>query len=484
MTPNTAIGHILRPTSALQIGAAIAVGIALGLIAAAVNTTFALAGLAGLLILSSAFIVPELVVLMVLALASGLIPSRFNPSLDLIIGHLQVSDLLVLWLLFVVFLRVFTDKSIHFTRTPIDLPVLLFCGAVLVGLGTAVYRFGINFSTATWEARWLMYYLIFFAVTNLIRTRAQQTRLLQGVLAIALLLALTMILQSSLTASWLPEVSGTWQVGGLVRVSNRGFPVVYVAFLALISLMSVRGTASRSFWKWSQVLLLGTALFVAITRNVFVSITAGCLLLVAILSKTGRSRLFQSVLGLSLLGIGLGSLLMLAGWESKVIEYSAVFYDRILRMFSPEILAPSENLVPRFVEIRYAWSEILKNPILGIGLYSPYRPPFYPGEPSYMQTYIHVAVLSLWLKTGIFGLVSFLWFSTIFLRCGFRRWRRVQDDFLRPAVLGLTVAYAGLMLSNLVAPSMVQPEILPVFGIVLGLQQSIILNSDAEKVHD
>ena len=467
--------------SARQVTAAMALGIALGLIVLVAGPMLALATVAGLILLAVTFTHPEVVILLVLCFATGLVPASLNPHVSLLVGHFQISDLLLLWLLFVVAFRVFTDKSFRYVKTPLDLPLLLFYGAVLAGLATAVLRFGVDFSDATYEARMLMYYLVFFAVTNLVRTRAQLVWLAHGVLAVGLLAAVMMIAQVALGRSTALMASWMLQGGDLVRVYFPGFTSVYVVLITLVSCMALCDHERRTVLRWLQVLVLAVALLTTLARNLLVSLAAAGALLVAILSEPARSRFGRNLLGIAFVAIGLVAVLTLAGRASALVAYSGAFVERLGRMVSGQIVAPGENLVPRWAEVRFAWAQISNHPILGIGLKSPYRPPFYMGEPVGARTFIHNAYLSLWLKTGLPGLVSFLWLSGMFLWRGFRHWRDTDDVFLRSVALGFTLAYFGMMLSNWVTCSLVQEGSLPIFGVVLGINEVIFRQNGSSE---
>jgi O-antigen ligase len=471
-----AVGGLTSQT-AVQITAALGFGIILGLVTLATSPLVALGGMIGLILLAMAFTSPEVVILVVLCFASGLVPNRLDPFVSLPFGHAQVSDLVLLWLLFVVLFRVFTDKSFCYVETPLDLPILLFYGSVLVGLGTAVLRFGVAFSDATYEARMLMYYLIFFAVTNLIRTRSQLVRLARGVLTIGLLLAVMMIAQATLGRSTALMDDWLRQSGGEVaRSFHPGFTSVYVVLIALVSYMALCEHVRHSLGRWLQVLVLGAGLLTTVGRNIVVSGAITLILLAVLLRKSEMSRLTRRLILVGFIAAGLIAALGIVGEASFLVEYSNVYMARLSSMFSADILKPGENLWPRWQEIRFAWAQILEHPILGIGLYNPYRPAFYPGD--HLRHYIHNAYLSLWLKAGLAGLVSFLWFSAVFLWRGFRHWRNTQDDFLGSAMLGFTLAFLGMMISNLVAPSFVEGGSLAIFGVVLGLNESIMQHSE------
>ena len=242
------------PWTARDTAAALLVGGLLGVAVVLAGPVPVLVGLLGLIVALSAFRFPEVLVLLVLALASQLVPSRFNFFVDLAVARFQLSDLLLLWLLFVTVLRTAMEKRFPFRSTPLDLPLALFYGAVLLGLATAAVGFGVNFNNATYEARTLAYYLVFFPITNLVRTRAQLLRLAVGTIAVGMLLATSMLLQSAIQPALLAD-DWTIEGPGIVRNFHPGFSAVYVGVLMVAGYMAMRrpGTRGRFYnWRWLQ----------------------------------------------------------------------------------------------------------------------------------------------------------------------------------------------------------------------------------------
>jgi len=480
-----ALNISLKSRSTRQIGAALALGILLGYAALVLGPLLVLSGMMGLILLIVAFTNPEIVILVVLCFVSGLIPARFNPRISLLVAHLQGSDLLLIGLLSVVVFRSLTDKTFRYVKTPLDTPLLLFYGAVVVAVGTCVFRFGINFSDATSEARILMYYLIFFAVTNLVRTRTQLLRLIQGVFSISLLVATTMILQTVLGRSLLLMDGSILRSGErLIRFFHPGTTAIYITLITLICDMALRKHVRCRWLRPLQLLVLGLGLLLVLDRNLLISGTVSLVVSILILRESQRSRLAGNLLLAAGIAVGVAGAFVISENKSLVLfapKYLITFLDRMSRMFSGAILTSEENLLPRWVEIRYAWAHIVEHPIFGIGLWNTYRPPFEVGDT--LRRYIHNAYVWIWLKTGLLGLVPFLWLSVRFLWRGFQHWRDVQDDFLRAASLGFTLAYLGMMISNLVAPFFVQDWSLAIFGVMLGINELIFAHNEATDKH-
>jgi len=473
----TAFDGALKSRSIHQVSAALALGIILGLAALVPGPSLVLSGMMGLIVLVAAFTNPEIVILVVLCFVLGLIPARFNPYLRLAGRGFFVSDLVLMLLLAVVIFRLIADKEFRYRKTPLDAPLLLFCAAVVIAMGTAIVNRGIKFSDTTYEARMPMYYLIFFAVTNLVRSRVQLLRLVRGVLLIGLLVAGAMIVQASLGRSALLMDEFVLRAGELTRSFHPGAPTAYTALTVLICDMTLRKHHRYQLLRPLLVLVLGFGLFLTVSRNLLVSGAVSFAALVLVLRRFHWSRLAENLGLVACIAVGLTGLLVLSARESLVLEYSTAYVGRLTSVFSGTVLTSRETLVPRWAEIRYAWEHIVQNPVFGIGLETSYRPPFFQGDP--LTSYIHNVYVWIWLKTGLLGLIPFLWLCACFLRRGFRHWRDSPDGFFRAATLGLTVAYLGTMVSNLVAPSFVQNWSLAIFGVILGINESIRMGSEA-----
>jgi O-antigen ligase len=464
----------LRPKSygALQVGAALSAGILLGVASFALGPFLVLMGLIGVLLVSLAFIAPEIVVLIMLAFVLELIPAQLNPSISLLVGHFFVTDLLLIVLLLVIMLRYVADRTWHRTRTPLDQLLLLFCVLAIIGLVNSVLNHGVRFDHATPEARVFLYYLLFFAVTNLIKTRDQLVRLIVGILFVAAVVAGSMAVQAILGRAVFaangPAVDGET----LVRAFNPGFVACYVALTVLICDTGLRKDHRSRLVNYLLILLLGLGLVTTLARNLLIAGAISLSVLFVLLHQRDRSRLGGRLLilaGIALFGM---AALLLFGGEFRLLQYLSAYSDRASRMFSGTILSSRENVLIRWDEVEYAWQQITKHPILGIGFTTPYRPPFYLGDKG--TYYIHNAYLWIWLKTGLLGLAAFLGLSFRFLQRGFQHWRDADDSFLRAAMLGFTLAYLGMMITNLVAPSFVENWNAAIFAVIMGIGEAIL----------
>jgi O-antigen ligase len=249
--------------------------------------------------------------------------------------------------------------------------------------------------------------------------------------------------------------------------------------MAFVCLMAVREDRRRQLLPLVCVPVLGFGLVLTLDRNLVVSSAVSLGVLALLLRSRQMSRLAANLVVLAGALVGILCVLTMLGAESRFVAYYSALSGRMSSAASGRILSQQENLVPRWREIQFAWAQLVQNPIFGIGLETSYRPVFYPGDP--LTNYIHNTYLWIWLKTGLAGLVAFLWFSIAFLARGFRHWREVKDGVLRAAALGFALAYLGMMLSSLVAPLLVSSWSVAVFGVVLGINESLFALAEESR---
>ncbi len=439
----------------------------------------------GLLVSILAFIAtlkyPEFVILLIISYVSNLLPVQFNYSIRVAGRAFLLTDFLFFSLMAALFLRLLTRREYRFVKTPLDIPLFVFSAAVIIGVAIATSFHGVNFSYTTPEARMLLYYLMFFPVTNLIRSEEQLNRLIRGLFLIGILMALMMVGQAIFGSSInLIDQSSLRGTGEIIRFYNPGTIIVYPVLMILFCSLAIRIDDRHRYWKFFLIILLGVALLLTLDRNLLISSTISFGVLAILLRKRKLSRLVFNSVAIAAIGSGIFATIRILGIELNILKYSSLYFSRFTHLFATSLSSPEETLAWRWNEIGYAWQKLMKSPILGIGLFTPYRPPFYPGDP--LVGYVHNAYLLLWLKTGLLGLLAFLWLSVRFLSRGFRSWRKISNTFLRATILGLTLTYLAMVISNLVAPWLVQSLSTAVFGTILGINEVIYNMQTSGKI--
>jgi hypothetical protein len=473
----------------IEVVLALALGVILGLVAVVGGVRVALVGIGAIVAAIVAFTRPEWLMLVLLGLVSQVIPERFNPYLRLGGRGLYVSDLIVLLLIGAIIVRLVVERGYSFRRSPLNPIMLIFLATVLSGVYTATRRFGISFSATTYDARILLYYGIFFAVTNLIRSRRQLMWLAQAVLLLGGLAAISMILQAVLGSSIsfvdqsILHTETTSSGLSVIRFYHPGTVAAYVVcivsicMLALFPLNVNPSQGQRSTFNIQRstlvamvlLLLTGCAVLLSLNRNLLLSAGLAVAVMLVLIRRRGWSRLASNVALAGAMGILAVVLLAFSPSGDRLLAYIPVLSARFSTLLAGQAFSQSDTLQWRVQELGYAWPQIVQHPIWGIGMANPYRPPFYLGDT--LQTFIHNAYAWLWLKAGIVGLISYLCLGTVFVVRGLRNWSRVEPGLLQATTLGFSLAYLSLAASNFVAPFFVQDWSLALIGVMFGINE-------------
>jgi O-antigen ligase len=435
-----------------------------GLFTIKLGMLYSLGLLASVMIFIATLKYPEFIILLIIGCVSRLLPAQFNYYLEVAGRGFFLTDFLFFSLLAVMFLKLLAD-----------IPLLVLGVAVITGAATATFIHNINFSDTTPEARILLYYLIFFPVTNLIRSKGQLNRLVRGLFLIGILMALVMIVQAIFgTSINLIDKSTLMGSGELVRFFNPGFLLVHLTLMVLLCGLALRVDHHRRYLKLALIIVLGIALLLTLGRNLLVSTALSLGVLAFLLRKRQLPRLVVNGIFIAAAAFGIFGAIQILGIVPNIFRYFSLYISRFTQLFTANLLSPEDNLGWRWNEILFAWPKLMDNPILGIGLHTPYRPPFYVGDK--ITNFIHNAYLMLWLRTGLLGLIAFLWLSFRFLSRGFRYWRSISDRLAREIVLGLTLGYLSMVISNLVAPTLVSDLNTALIGVILGINEVIYIH--------
>jgi len=158
--------------------------------------------------------------------------------------------------------------------------------------------------------------------------------------------------------------------------------------------------------------------------------------------------------------------------------YDSLFL-RLRSLFSPVDTLQSESLEWRKVEIEYAITNIVKHPLVGMGLGSDYRPRI-TWMDGYRDTrdwnsmsYIHNGYLFMLVDMGLLGLVPFLWFFYRFLARAFARWRSVRVPRDRAVAIGFTLGVVAILLSAMVSPRFFEWPGILVLATITGITEAI-----------
>ena len=472
------IAHWLRRLLPAALAVAAVLGGALaGALATRLSVQFTALILGGLVVILLLFSRPEYAILLILVASSSIFDPRQVPSISVGFTFSAVEVLLIL-LLGLVVAQSLGDRGRPYVQTPLDLPIALFFLATFLSLENAVLNLGTNVDVLEYRWRIMFNYLLFFAVTNLVRTRRQLLRLVVGLLTLATIVAVMMLAQQAVGTSVviLPgrvETAGVFEdaFSGVTRILPPGQSLILVMLLPALVLLITRRPLDRTGWLLSlSVALLLTALAFTFNRNMWAGTAVALAGLFLVSTPAQRKRLVQFLVVLALLAaiaIPLANL-----YAPHVGQIFDALYIRAASLFSGERVAHSASWQWRLMENRHAWAQIQRHPWLGIGPGNHYRPRIRLGGDE-TTGYMHNTYLFVLMDFGLAGFVPLLWFSLLFLIRGYRRWALIRDPTWQAVALGLTLAYIPLLVAGIAAPVFMDWFWTPVVGVVLGVNEVI-----------
>jgi hypothetical protein len=476
---NQKVTHLSRKLG-VQLAAACGTGLLLGGMSFRFSPTWTLVISAGGAL---AFIIlkrPEVGVLCLLIATSSVVGQEALPSVPGL-SILKAVDVAFAVLTCLIPIRQLAEPDFKVVRTPLDLPLLSFCGAVALSTVTAVLRSSVEMWAAALELRIVSYYLIFFVVTNLVREKHQIALLLRGFLGLATVVATMMIAQYVLGESRaiLPGRVETLltldtQYGGVTRILPPGQSLILVAFIVITAVLAAKGAGSLNVLTGSQWSLLGLALVFTFCRAFWVAAALALSLLGCLTGKKNRQRL----VGWGLIVLFLATIVLLPTLNEPNTRAARLIRASLERLntFDIDKTAKDSSLQWRNVENEYAFSQIASHLLIGLGLgarYRPFDPRLPEQEKSDLRAYIHNGHLWILMKSGLLGYLCLMWLSLAFVLRGFRYWRVIPDPQMRAAALGFTLTYLVLLFVAITHPIFMQSFWVPVIGVMMGLNEVI-----------
>ncbi|MHB0875980.1 MAG: O-antigen ligase family protein [Anaerolineae bacterium] len=468
-----------HPAAVVIPAAAIGGGVLLGAAAAVLPPLLTVAALAGAVGLVVAAAWPELALLAIVAITIGFVDTDRLPLLGLGPVSLHLTDLILMALLVLTVLRVVGDRRGRVVRTPLDLPLIGFYGAVVLSAMLGIFFWGTDRSFVLRLVRPLTYYLAFFAVTNLIRDEKQWLRLAKGLLLLGSLAAAAVLLQSVVPSVHLLKTNTVGLVTveesyqGVTRIYTQAERLMYPMLLVALSAVALRARLVPAVIEAARVAVLAIGLFLTFQRNYWATMAAMAVLLLVVVPGRARRALLQwGVLVL------VAAAIVFSLPVARISAYRQAAFDRVIRGLAPEQLSRDSSTQWRVMETRYGLQSIAQRPILGVGVGGFYRPAVaddyvitgVPGSIG-LRWYMHNTYLWVWTTMGLVGLLPFMALYGLAVARGMLLWRRMRDPQLQAFTLGITLGIFGQGLSNIVAPNFVQSWTLVVFAVMLGMNE-------------
>ena len=456
-------------------------GVVSGILLLVMPPLHALVIVAGIFVLALIAIMPEIGILIMVVLLSSIVFEKSLPLIPIGVGSFHVSDVILLFMLGTLVFKVFTIGHTYI-RAALDLPLLLFLVTVLISAFISVTYYGTDFNLVLRLLRVLTYYLIVILITNLIRDERQIRFLIIGLFVIAAVVAATMLIQTMIGESvqLMPgriETAGTFgQEYEALRILPPGQTLIFISLITSICVIAFRQQSSLFvFGYFYLVILLGIGVVLTYNRNYWVALLLAVSLLLLMIRTKNKNKLLALLMVVT---ISAGSLFALFdGSGGKVDKTFDAVSSRFSSLVTGKKLIQSSSLEDRYLENRYAIKQIERHLILGIGLGNDYRPEV-PGIRQNLTYYVHNAYLWILIDTGLPGFLFFFWFYIQFLIRAVKNWKRIQDNFLKSAVLGFMISGIVILPMALVTPIFLQWYSIVVIAIMIGLTESIIRNSE------
>jgi len=430
---------------------------------------------------------PELGILSIVVLISSMVFEDSLPLIPIGIGSLHISDIILLALLCKVVTNKVYERSYSIIRTGLDMPLILFVLVAIISAYNAIANQGLETSIVIRSLRNITYYLTFFVITNLIRDIRQVKFILKGLYTIAIVVAISMIIQSIIGDKFqlVPgrvEKAGTFEEYETLRILPPGQTLIYCLLITAISYAAI----SKNKYLITTpalyvIVILGSGVILTYNRTYWVAIFLSIGILMAISIKPERKKLVNMLVIMTTLGSCLSIYSILTG---TLHETRLAVSERFNSLFAGNELTESGPIDDRITENMYAIKKIADRPLLGNGLGNDYRPSIY-GQGDMLHNYVHNGYLYLILNTGFIGTTFFLWFYCGFLVRGIKHIRRIHDPFLKSAATGNVLSGVGIVIMTFANPIFMQWFSIVVISIIIGLTETIIrINGlEARKVN-
>jgi len=459
----------------IQVGCCVLLGIILGRVILTFSLPIAIGIVIGIVIIIAITFKPEIGLIGLVIVTTTIMSVSYLPTFHFSFGGFYITDLIIIFLLSLVIFKTLHYKDLALVRTRIDIPILLLFVAAIISIYTAITKFGVAQDIAIRSIRWMVYYLVFFITTNLIREKTQLHFLINSIIVIATIVAIIIIIQSffgdKISIVFGGKVRTLITAGdeysGATRVVIPGKEIIYFSFFIVSCNFLINQNYRAKLINILHLSLQGLAIILIYSRNIYFTILIAMGVLLFLISKYDRRKILISISIIILILFIFIPLLNRASGKFYVLSDS--FSQRITSLFDKDIR--QETVDWRYWEVPFAIEKISKYPILGIGLGNSYRPGRNHDDPG---QYIHNAYLFVLMYMGIIGFIPFLWLFIILISRGFRNWKKVRDPFLKAVLLGITLGFLGNMIRNMVAPSLIEGLHVATFGILMGINELII----------
>jgi len=371
--------------------------------------------------------------------------------------RLILSDFVLLVLIPLVLLGALIKRRFLRRRSPVDLPFLLFLIVCLLGI-LKITILGYEepsplFNIASFLS-WIRLPLFYFVAVNLIKDEKEAKNLIKTMILVLGIVTIIIFSQNFYCNFLLSFAFGHRWSGNLFSQEIFGYPNGFASFLVLtfITLLAFFLFSGEFKYKFLFPLLIIQGLYILFlfSRSAYLALAVSLISLG--LLKKRIWGIFLSGLFLVVLATGI---ILFPPFSSVKERIRYTFFIPSAFQMKIGILKLDRSTATRLNLWKVALKGIAKEPFLGEG-FSPFSKiaPYYIGDPKippYTRKIfdVHSQYIEMLWKTGIFGLMIFLWILGVIYKEGLRLLRITKLKFTKSYALGFLAGFTGLLFSNL-----------------------------------
>ena len=378
----------------------------------------------------------------------------------------NVAELLIVFMLIAVFLQFSTRRKFELFKSPLTLPLLLLCAAVLISMLVSYVNYlgdprGIwPFERVYNSVRQMFLYLLFFPIAFGIRTERQLNLTLRLLIWVAAMVAIMMVIQYFLGTDKSLFIGTRFTPGYTTALSPEeekvarslppGIALMLAFFLVPLAQAAYRGLRA-GIVPATAASVVGAGLIFTFARNYWISMFVGVFVIWLLANRTVKSRLAMVAVVVAVFSVvGSLSLAKLAPGTAGE-RFSRALSERFVSLIHRPTYTVGESFQSRLRENRSAIQQIKRSPVFGIGADAPrqYGEWTRPGlwtKVIYPVYFIHNSYLELWMVYGLLGILSFIWMSIAFLLRAFVLSRRARDPTWRILAISFFAGYVAFLI--------------------------------------
>jgi len=400
----------------------------------------------------------------------------FNPPKELAFSILVIIGLM-LWKL-----KMVSEEEVKIARTSLNLPILAFM---------AICPLSLLWSNSPMVSLlelplFLAGPILYFIVTNNIKSEHQVNRLLTALLVITSLLGIYGIFQYNGIdfAFWKGNVARS-QVFGLFGNVNYFAEYLIVPLPLAISLFFAARNRTHKILLLVGILAMGGSLILTFTRGSYLAIGISSLFMFFLyLASRGKGfikehkKIFIFILALIILVTFLFAL-------PNPLNKPGTAISKIKSRISISQFTESSSLKRRIAIWKFTGMMIKDHPIFGSGLGTfkynslSYQAQFFDqGENRSLYPYgfadkAHNEYLQLGAELGMLGLGIFLWLLITYFNYGIKLLKRLKDEYKQGILIGLMGGVVAVLIDGIFGFPLHLPATIVLFWLFIGLVVSL-----------